>query len=228
MNKIQFQLTCAQYLLIVRRWSRLLVAIGPVAAGMGGSASVAFAQAATEEAVLNEQSGKAACQTGATIGTGVSSALSRMGDFLEMLPTDPGAVNTSAWNAADVARKVLGTDQIKGGRGQAFLAAVVKMADGDLEAVIMPFTPKRGVSGWNSGGWRDFQKEVAEKYGFRPLNGLKGSGLHAEENLNAWLYKQRASMTSNWSVAHGVGGTDSICTAQACRRIVRCWPLPIR
>jgi RHS repeat-associated protein len=108
------------------------------------------------------------------------------------------------------AGKIHGVDQYRG--GQTVVTAEVRMPDGK---VIKVAAPNEGA------GWRPEQKEMATKLGYRPLDpSTPGSGMHAEEELEAFRAVNKATVL-RWGISRGRGGNSVVC--DGCSNVTKSW-----
>lgn len=104
---------------------------------------------------------------------------------------------------------------------QTILTARIKLKSGEEKKVAIPNTPFNA----KDKAWRRGQKKAALKAGYTPLNTPKNSvpGMHAEENLGAYLREQGGGSVLEWSIARGENATSFICKSATCRIFTSGW-----
>jgi RHS repeat-associated protein len=124
-----------------------------------------------------------------------------------------------------VTHKGVATDILKANQehrsNQTVLTARIKLKNGQEQKVAIPNTPFNG----EDAAWRAGQREVAQKAGYTPLETPKNSvpGMHAEENLGAYIKEQGGGSVLDWAIARGDEGTSFICKSATCRTFTSKW-----
>lgn len=122
-----------------------------------------------------------------------------------------GSSNSNKPDLKTAAGKIHGADQYR--KGQTLLTAKLKLPGGKTENVAVPNS---------KAGWRDLQKEVAKKLGFKALDTYApGSDIHAEGNLAEYV-KRTGATVEEWAISRGTGGTSTVCN-EGCKNFTKNW-----
>ncbi|GAL85662.1 hypothetical protein MYP_2891 [Sporocytophaga myxococcoides] len=168
--------------------------------------------------------------TGALVTTVSSSSVTTgMGPFaMAMAASKDASSKGSAQSPQKTSKKVthkgVATDILKANKenrsNQTILTAKIKLKNGQEIKVAIPNTPFNGETPWRAG-----QREAALKAGYTPLETTKNSvpGMHAEENLGAYIKEQGGGLVLEWAIARGDNGTSFICKSATCRVMTAEW-----